>query len=313
MNWIFISITAYLLLAFCFILDKVLLKKNIPNPAVYAFYMALLSAGVLALIPFGVKWVNLSFSLRAIVFGAIFIWALIYFYKAVIKNEISRVAPLVGTITQITAFILATLFLNKEINEQNYWGLGLLIIGGFLVSFDLPLNYKNLGKGLLNSLESGILFGIAYSGFDYIYREYELIFGKEGAFINGFFWTRMGLVLGGISLLIVGNYRNEIKATIFGKKEGQKERKSLRTIALFLLNKVFGGTSSILVNHAIFLGGAVFVQAISSIQFVFVLILATLMAIKRPDIFEEKFEFWDWAQKVGAIALIGGGIFLLSF
>lgn len=312
MNWILISSVAYLLLAFCFILDKVLLKKNIPNPSVYAFYMALLSAGVLFLIPFGVRWVNFSFFIRASLFGMIFIWALVYFYKAVKKNEISRVAPLVGTITQLGTFLLAVLFLNKEIDFLNYWGLFLLIIGGFLVSFDLPLNYKNLTKGLASSVESGILFAIAYSGFDYIYKEYELIFGKEDVFINGFFWTRIGLVLGGFSLLIVGNYRKQISETLFGKKKKYKKRKSLRTIMLFLLNKVFGGTSSILTNHAIFLGGAVFVQAMSSVQFVFVLILATIMAIKHADIFEEKLYFWDWAQKIGAIIIIGGGIVLVS-
>lgn len=312
MNWIFISITAYLLLAFCFVLDKFLLKKNIPKPSVYAFYMALLSGGVLFLIPFGVRWVNFNFFLKAIIFGIIFIWALVYFYKAVKKNEISRVAPLVGTVTQIGTFLLAVLFLDKEINNWNYWGLGLLISGGFLVSFDLPLNYRNLTRGLRNSIESGVLFAIAYSGFDYIYREYELLLGEENVFINGFFWTRIGLFLGGISLLLISRYRKEIKATIFGKKEKYKERRNLKTLTLFLLNKVFGGTSSILTNHAIFLGGAVFVQAISSVQFVFVLILATLMAVKLPHIFEEKLYFWDWAQKIGAIGLIGGGIFLLS-
>lgn len=312
MNWIFISSTAYLLLAFCFILDKLLLKKNIPKPSVYAFYMALLSSGVLILIPFGVRWVNFSFATRAIVFGMTFVWGLVYFYKAVKKNEISKVAPLVGTITQITTFFLAVIFLNREISESNYYGLFLLIVGGFLVSFDLPLNYKNLTKGLHSAIESGVLLAIAYSGFEYIYKEYELILGKEHVFINGFFWTRVGLFLGGISLLAVGQYRKEIKATIFGKKEKHKKRRSLKTLVLFLLNKVFGGTSSILTNHAIFLGGAVFVQAMSSIQFVFVLILATLMAVKHPDVFEEKLYFWDWAQKVGAIVLIGAGVVLVS-
>lgn len=312
MNWISISLVSYLLLAVCFILDKFLLKKSIPKPAVYAFYMAILSSGVLFLIPFGVRWVNFSFFIRAIFFGIIFIWALVYFYKAVKKNEISKVAPLVGTVTQITTFFLSVIFLNQNINDSNLIGLGLLVVGGFLVSFDLPLNYRSIYRGLSNSIESGVLFAISYSGFDYIYKEFQLIFGDEKVFINGFFWTRIGLVLGGFSLLIVGSYRKEIIETIFKKKEEHQESRSLKTLALFFLNKIFGGSSSILTNSAIFMGGAVFVQALSSVQFVFVLILATLMAIKKPDIFEEKLYFWDWAQKILAIGLIGGGIFLVS-
>lgn len=312
MNWIALSLVAYLFLAICFILDKFLLKKSVPSPAVYAFYMAMLSLGVVFLIPFGVKWVGFSFFIRAAFFGVIFIWALVYFYKAVKQNEISKVAPLVGTITQITIFFLTVLFLNKEISQLNLGGIGLLVLGGFLVSFDLPLSIKTLSKGIANSIESGVLFAISYSGFDYIFKEYELIFGKEDAFVNGFFWTRLGLVLGGISLLLVGNYRQAIKETIFSKKEEHREGRSVRTLMLFLLNKIFGGSSSILINSAIFMGGALYVQALSSVQFVFVLILATLVAVRKPDIFEEKLYFWDWAQKIGAIGLIGGGIFLIS-
>lgn len=312
MDWISISVIAYLLLAFCFVLDKFLLKKQIPKPSVYAFYMALLSSGVLFLIPFGVRWVNFSFFLRASFFGIIFIWGLVYFYKAVKKNEISKVAPLVGTITQIAVFFLAVIFLNKNISNFNMGGLALLIVGGFLVSFDLPLNLKNLSKGLSNSIESGVLLAIAYAGFDYIYKEFQLLYGEENVFINGFFWTRIGLILGGLSLFFISDYRKEIKASLLGKKNRQKKSRNLKTIMLFLLNKIFGGTSSILTNHAIFLGGAVFVQSISSVQFVFVLILAAVLSIKRPEIFEEKLYFWDWAQKIGAILLIGGGIVLVS-
>lgn len=312
MNWITISVLAYLLLAFCYILDKFLLKKNIPQPSVYAFYTAILSAGVFFLIPFGVKWVNFDFFFRAIVFGMIFIWALVYFYKAVKKNEISRVAPLVGTVTQIATFLLAVIFLDKKPSLMNDFGLGVLILGGFLISFDVPLNYKNIVKGMKHSVLSGILFAIAYTGFDFIYKEYEMRMGGENVFINGFFWSRIGLILGGFSLLAVGKYRREIIKTIFGKRKERVESRSLKTIFLFLLNKIFGGTSSILINHAIFLGGALVVQAISSTQFAFVLLLATLMSLKMPDIFEEKLTAWDWAQKIGSLGLIAGGIFLLS-
>jgi uncharacterized membrane protein len=299
-------------MALCFILDKFLLKKSIPKPAVYAFYMAIFSAGALALIPFGVRWMGWILSVEAIFFGMVFIWALIYFYKAVKKNEISKVAPLVGTVTQIVTFFLAVVFLNQQITILSLMGLVLLLVGGFLVSFDLPLNFKGISKGLISSIESGILFAIAYSGFNYVYDDFRLLFGNEKVFINGFFWTRIGLVLGGFSLLLVNGYRREIKNSIFSKKKKHEEGRSVKTISLFILNKIFGGSSSILVNSAIFLGGALFVQAMSSIQFVFVLILATGMAFGYPKIFEEKLYFWDWAQKVGAIILIGGGIFLIS-
>lgn len=78
-----------------------------------------------------------------------------------------------------------------------------------------------------------------------------------------------------------------------------------------MINKISGGSSSILINLAVAYGGVAMVYAIGSAQFVFVLILALFASMKYPDIFEEKLYFWDWAQKVGAIVMIAVGTFLV--
>jgi len=312
MNWLYISLVGYLLLAFSFVLDKALLKRRIPRPAVYAFYVAILSSLSLLLIPFGARWINWSFSIISIFSGVLFIWALLFYYFAVKENEISKVAPLVGTVVQITTFVFGVVFLGNNFQQNNLWGLLFLISGGFLVSFDLPLKYKNILRGAKFSVLSGMMLGVAYLLFEYLYQDYRMSFGNEGAFVNGFLWTRIGLVVGGFSLLLKKDYRRSIGNTLFAKDEKYKKRRDKKTIFFFVLNKVFGGTSSILINYAILLGGATRVQAVSSMQFVFVLLLASLMMIKYPKIFEEKLYFWDWAQKIGAIGLIGIGVWLIS-
>jgi hypothetical protein len=43
-----------------------------------------------------------------------------------------------------------------------------------------------------------------------------------------------------------------------------------------------------------------------------VLILVAIAARKRPEVFAEKLLFWDWAQKIGAIAIIAIGMVLIS-
>ncbi len=311
MSWLSIALLGYFLLAFSFVLDKALLKRRIPRPAVYAFYVAILSLVSITLIPFGVQWLGWKFFLTSIFSGILFIWALLFYYYAVKENEISKIAPLVGTIVQITTFVVGVLFLKNVFYPENLWGIMLLIVGGFLVSFDLPLKYKNILRGFKFSLLSGVMLGIAYTIFDGIYKEYRVVYGDEGVFVNGFFWTRLGLVCGGLSLLLHKEYRQSIKNSIFGKEKKYQKRRDLKTVFFFVLNKVFGGSSSILINYAIMLGGATKVQAISSAQFVFVLILASLMMIKYPDIFEEKLFFWDWAQKIVSIGLITLGIWLI--
>ncbi|HFC76900.1 MAG TPA: hypothetical protein ENJ27_01580 [Candidatus Moranbacteria bacterium] len=311
-NWIGVSLVGYFLLAFSFIIDKALLKKRITRPAVYAFYVSILSLLSIFLIPFGVQWVGWKFFIIAMFSGILFIWGLLFYYYAVRRNEISRVAPLVGIVVQITTFTIAIIFFDKIFTTVNLIGLFFLISGGFLISFDLPFKYKKILDGIGFAVLGGILIGIAYLLFEYLYNDFRATFGNENVFVNGFMWTRIGLVIGGASLFLRKKYRNNIIDSIFKKDEENKKQRDLKTIFFFVLNKIFGGTSSILINYAILLGGATKVQAVSSVQFVFVLILASLMMRKYPKIFEEKLYFWDWAQKIGAIGLIAIGILLIN-
>jgi uncharacterized membrane protein len=312
MNWIYLSLAGYFFLAFSFVLDKLLLKKRIPEPAVYAFYVAILSLFMILIFPFGVTWINWTFFSIAIISGVIFIWGLLFYYKAVKINEISKVAPLVGTISQITALFLSVVFLGNVFYSQDFIGLLFLIIGGFMVSFDLPLKYNGILKGFRFSVLGGILMAIAFSLFEYLYT-YLTIINESNVFLNGFVWTRMGLVVGGLSLLLFKKYRTNIFKSIFGKKKHHKKRRNWKTLAIFGLNKISGGSSSILINMAVASGGVALVYGIGSMQFVFVLLMVSIASVKYKDVFEEKLYFWDWAQKIGAIIMITIGMLLITF
>lgn len=312
MDWVYLALLGNFFLAFSFVLDKLLLKKRIPEPAVYAFYVAILSAFTIVLIPFGVKWIDLGFFAVSIISGIIFIWGLLFYYKAVRINEISKVAPLVGTISQITAIFISVFFLGNVFYQSDFLGLLFLVIGGFLVSFDLPLKYNNVLKGFKFSLIGGIMIAIAFSLFEYLYADLKDIgFQKDVIFINGFLWTRVGLVAGGMTLLVNKRYRKKILNSLTKKDKKHKKHRNFKTIAIFLLNKISGGSSSIFINMAIPAGGAAMVSAIGSSQFVFVLAMVSVASMKYNHIFEEKLYFWDWAQKIGAIVMISIGAALV--
>jgi len=311
MDWLYLSFLGYFFLAFSFVLDKLLLKKRIPEPAVYAFYVAILSLFTVAIVPFGVKWINFNFFIISIISGIVFIWGLLFYYKAVKENEISKVAPLVGTISQITALFISVFFLGNIFYQSDFIGLIFLIIGGFLISFDLPLKYNRIFKGFKFSFIGGVMMAVAFSLFEYLYENLKEI-GVEDVFVNGFLWSRLGLVAGGISLLFYNKYRIKIKNSLFKKNKQYKEHRSLKTISIFMLNKVSGGSSSILINMAVASGGVAVVYAIGSVQFVFVLIMISIASIKYASIFEEKLYFWDWVQKISSIVMIGIGIALIT-
>ena len=306
MNWILVAIIAYFFLALAFVVDKLLLSERIPKPSVYAFYVAVLSAVSIVLMPFGFHSQIFVLVLLSFVSGAIFVYALLFYYIAAKENEISRVAPLVWSVAPIITLVFSASFFGENFSNRSILGVALLVVGGLLISFDLPIKSRKIFSGFRHSIISGVLFAIAYVFFKEVY--------DSNTFINGFIWTRMGIVLGGLSLFIFPNFRREIVQS-FSKKSDKKKkekRKSFGTAVMFIGNKVIGGTSSVLINYAIYSGSTTVVHAMSSTQFVFVLILAGLASIKYPKIFREKLGFWDWAQKVLAIMIIAGGIFLIS-
>ena len=305
MSWLFFAIAAYFLLALSYVLDKFLLADRIPKPAVYAFYVALLSAASLVLIPFGFYWQGIYWTILSILSGVIFIYALLFYYEALKDNEVSRVAPLIGSIVPVATFLIAWAFLGETLSAWNLGGFIFLVGGGFLISFDLPIKSRKVFRGFRCSLISGVLFALAYSLFKYVYG--------NSNFVSGFIWTRMGLFAGGLSLFAFPVFRKNIISSfrnLFEKRK-KKQKRNAGTIALFILNKIFGGSSSILLNYAIFLGSVSLIQAMSSIQFVFILILVGIASIKYRRMFNEKLCFWDWAQKIGAVIIIAAGIGLL--
>src|SRR5665811_1276710 len=102
-GWMLIAVSGYFLMAMVSVFDKYLLHSRISKPAVYAFYVALFSLFVLFFIPFGVDFPGIKIISLAILSGLFFIYGLVALYRAVQENEISRVAPLVGTVIPLAS------------------------------------------------------------------------------------------------------------------------------------------------------------------------------------------------------------------
>ncbi|MDH4330376.1 MAG: DMT family transporter [Candidatus Moranbacteria bacterium] len=308
MTWVWVSLLAYFLLAVSSVLDKALLKRRIPNPSVFSFYVSILGVVAFVLAPFGLKWIGFSLLSMSIFSGALFTYAMLFMFMAVRKNEVSRVTPLVISAIQIVTFLIAIIFSVEILNFQKIAGVALLFFGGFFISFDLPIKSLKIFSGFKFAVLGGFLFALAYSLFGYIYRD------ENAGFVSGFIWTRVGLLIGGASLLIVPSFRKEIFSTLrAGSKKKKKNRKGKKsTIFLFFVNKASSSIASVLMNYAFSIGSVAYVQAMASAQFVFVLLLASIASMRRPDIFEEKLYFWDWFQKIVSIGIIGVGVALVS-
>ena len=144
MSWISFAVLGYFGNAVSQLLDKIILTdKHIPQPVVYAFYVSLFSLFSLIFAPFGFALIPAFFIALFILSGVLFIIGLVFFYVAVKKGNVARIAPLVGLITSLTVILVGALFPHVfgEIvfTRTVFIALALLIVGGMLIAYDLPL------------------------------------------------------------------------------------------------------------------------------------------------------------------------------
>ncbi len=300
--FIFVALGSYFLGALTVILDKFLLgSKRISSAPVYSFFIALFGLFAVAFIPFVGFSVPSGWQIfLSLLGGALFSYGILALYFAIQKSEASRVTPIVGAIIPVVTYFLSLVFSSEKLVLIEIIGIALLIFGGLLISFDLPLkiNKKKFFAGFYASLSAGFILALSYFVFKFVYNEQN--------FFNGFIWTRIGCFLASGSYFLVPKWRKEIFKSL--KEFKKPKKKEYQTGVLFVGNKILGGISSILLNAAIAMGSVTLVNSLVSSQYAFVLFLAYFAHKNFPFIFGEKLYFWDWAQKIGAIILIGTGV-----
>lgn len=301
MHWLTFALAGYFFNAVTALFDKFLLAGRIKEPVVYAFFVSILSLFAVVLVPFGFQPIPWQTVVVFVISGVLFLYGLVAFYNAVKRSEISRVAPLVGITISLIAGVASLAFGPVAIpsfSPAHFFSLLLLLSGAFLIAFDLPL--KKNDALMKSTLLAGVLMALS------------LIFLKTGYrnadFVNGLLWSRLGFILGGLSLFIIPEYRHAILENT--RHFSSSNRRDVTTGILFVLNKIFGAIATFFLTYATFLGPVTFIQALNGVQYAFVLVLALPLAFSYPKIFEEKLYFWDWFQKGMAIILIGLGMWL---
>lgn len=306
MNYLFIATIAYFVVALEIILDKFLLSsKRVSHPAIYAFYSGIMTAFVIFMIPLS-KFHSID-SLQIVLRlagGVVFTYGILTLFFAINKSEASRVIPVVGAMTPITTFFLSKFFFNDHLSNLQAMGVAILIVGGLLISFDIPfkINKKKFFNGFYLSILAGVLLAIEAASFK--------SFSNHDNFLNVFVWTRFGVVLGALSLFIFPAWRQVIWKSFSGTN--RKDKKNHRTGFLFVFNKILGGIGSILTKNAISLGSVTAVSALVSLEYVFIFLLGLIFSVRFPRIFQESRKPDDLLQKVASILIIAVGMIYVS-
>jgi uncharacterized membrane protein len=284
-TWIGLAIIAQLFLAVVTFIDRYVLThgKGIGKPIAYAFYVSLLSGFVIVLVPFGVVSIPSLLVIKvSLVAAAAFIFSLYFLYTALKEGHASDVMPVAAAVSAITSFALASQWLNEHLPPYFLIAALLFIVGTILIS-----RFRLTKRQFAFVIAAGFLFGCtAFLN--------KIIF-EHTSFLDGFFWSRMANVACALALLALPVIRAQIFHGVKQSSHGTKW--------LVVGNKTLAGIASVLTLFAISSGSVSVVNAMSGLQFAFLLVLALLFASRFPHLRGE-IGHKGFAQKMWGIGII---------
>ena len=298
MSWVFFAGLGYFLNAVSVLGDKLILRKILTRPASYAFWQGILSLGVFIFAPFGFSLLPFGEAFLSFLSGGFFLYALFFFFHALRLADASRVQPIILSLTPLLLFILESYGLKTVFGRNEIFAALLLVSGSVILSFDFERKEKTGYRiFILYSLAAAILFALSA----FLMRA---LFLREN-FFNVLIWTRVGMFLGGLSLLFFAPTRKSILSSL-------KVMKRPKASAGVLLNKIFGALGVLFISFALSRGPATLVNALQGLQYAFLFILAVMLYFFLPGVIKENFQRKAVLQKVSGMILVSLGVYLLT-
>ena len=295
-----IAILAYFLNAVTTVIDKYLLRRSIPNPIAYGFYMGILSIFALPLLFYQFEYPGLILLLFDFLAGIVFLVSILLMYIALKRGEASRVIPIIGGLTPILIYLYETLIAGSHISGIQLGAFCLLIAGSILISVRIKYGKGYSKKRIcFESLGLATFSALFLAGYFILI---EQIYTTQ-IFIAGFVWTRMGSFLG--ALLLLCFHKNRKKIFVATKKI------KLTAVSIIISNKVIAGIAFISLNLAVATSSGLIVNSLGGVQYAFLFLIIIILSYKYPKIIKEKFNKFIIGQKSLALILIGIGLVLL--
>lgn len=292
MSWLLFTILATLTWAIVNIIDKYILSKWIKNPIVPVMIL-----GVIGLLSSLLVYLFQGFSILsylntgfAFVSGIFYILAMIFYFKAVKIEEVSRVIPLFY-FTPLFILALAAIFLGETFTPIKYLGIFLLIIGAILIS-SRKLEIT-VGKALWFMLLASLLLAI-----NQVITKYLLNFAD---FWTVFSYTRIGAVFALAPIF----YINFPKLVSTVRKHGKK------VVVVISMSESLNMVGVLLITIATSIGYVSLVNALSSIQPFFVLLFTITLSAFYPKILKEEIGRSTVILKSVAIVIMFAGAMLI--
>jgi len=297
MLWILVITLAYLCFALSSLGDRIILSGH-SRPNSYTFFVGILSAAVILLIPFigisvpqGILWLWI---ILAALFNILGIYTM---FSALNVFDVSKIIPTIGALQPIFVVIFSFLILGEDaMGSRQILAFVILLLGSVLISIEK--NYRVTRRSLKLSFFAALFFSL------------EMIFAKivylDLAFSDGFIWMKIFGLVFVMSFLFNKTFRRDIF------KVDQKLDK--KNSIIFFLGQGFGGLANILQGWAISLVPLAYLgimNAMKGLQYVFLFIFALIISAAFPKLLNEKTSKTIIIQRITAIILIIIGLLVL--
>lgn len=291
-----ISILAFILNGIAVTVDKFLLSKVIPDPLFYVFYFSLISCLAIFALPFTHIPSFEVFILSSI---STILWTLgaYFMFKALKVGQIQRVIPIIGTLNPLILFAIAVW--GQSISQNQIWAILFLILGMVF------LTLNDWGGKLTKQEFAFELLSASFFAFSYLIL--HQVYLKEAVLVV-LVYSRLILIPLAVIFFAIPKLRIKVLP-----KPDQRVSMLQKGGLLFILGQTAAGVSQLMIFFAISLANPALVNSLQGTQYIFLFILAGVLAKKYPAVFGEKYTLLILISKVIGISLIGLGLYLLAF
>ncbi|QQG43124.1 MAG: EamA family transporter [Candidatus Daviesbacteria bacterium] len=293
-----ISILAYAFNAGSILIDKILLKKAIPQPLAYAFTISILSFLIVVFIPFGYLPTIDNTLMLAVTSGVTFTIGLLAFFVSLSKNEASIVGPVVGGLNPLFALLIGTL-IGQNLTLTQTAAVGILVLGALVVSLQRQRTRYIFTPNIIWMMGAGLFFGISYV----LLRQSFLQVNFVTTLVN----KNLGSAFFALSWLILPQVRRELSKTF---TQHQYHLTKL-TVFWLILGQSMGALQGLLLSFATSLTNPALVNSLFGVQYLVIMVAALILYQKHPTLLDERLTKGVILQKMLGVIILSAGLYLI--
>jgi drug/metabolite transporter (DMT)-like permease len=230
-----------------------------------------------------------------ILVGFVRIYYTLPYFKALMIEEVSRVIPLLQ-LTPVFVLILSSVVLHEVLRPQDYVAFGLLVLGGTLFAIRLTKGIR-ISLAFYLMILASFLLALYSIALKYLFSVQD--------FYTIFIWVQIAGFITFFQFIPLRPFRSSLVKTY---------KMTSRKIGIILVaEQAVAYVSVFAYNYAIAHGPITLISSVGATQPLFVLLFATILSFRFPQVLKEELTRMDVALKVLGLIAIFAGTYLIQF